>query len=513
MADQWIPSQFFFDSSALAQAGVERPRDNLFIVLHHSAGVEASDIPWLTTRGQVSVHRYVSQAGTRYQLVRDENAAWGCAVGAQFEFVPPRLGTRWASNENCPTLQIEMENRGHDPFSDPQYEAAADWTAAWVQAYGIPADRHNIVGHRELTRSPAHQDPNDQWDWARLMAAVQTRLTAAGFIDYYVRDQATISRPRFAEALAAAPRSPVADSAGQLYDCCVQYGVNPAVALAFFVKESNRGTAGVAVQTLSWGNQRRAWRPERAIGTLTTQWGPFARYVSWLDSLADWCELLLSDVYQGEGRTTVRSVLPKYAPTSENNTALYIQQTLDRITRWKDSAPASVPFEMDLPIKSRPTISRDRFRAVLQDNNSPALAEADTLYDTAVSNDVNPAVALAFFVQISRAGTAYADPAKADNHNWGEVAGDGAGRGGLQAYASWTEGLIDWMRIVAVVYASQGMLTVRSVVAHYHPGSAADTGAYAQALIDRISGWRDSPSEALPSGAGGSVGATNPRAT
>ncbi|MGI8588146.1 MAG: N-acetylmuramoyl-L-alanine amidase [Chloroflexia bacterium] len=498
MADQLIPSQFFFDSSYLAGVGVQRPRDILFVVLHHSAGIESSDIPWLTTQGQVSVHRYVSRAGTRYQLVADENAAWGCAVGAEFEFVPPRLGTRWAANENWPTLQFEMENRGSDPFTDPQYEAAADWTAGWVQAYGIPGDRRNIVGHRELTRSPAHQDPNDQWDWTRFMALVQTRLTAAGYIDYYVQGPPTIARTLFVEVLAAPPNSPIADQADQYYDCCTGYGVDPAVALAFFVKESDRGTAGIAPQTLSWGNQRRAWRPERTTGTLTTPWGPFAQYKSWLDSLADWCELLLSDVYQGEGRTTVRSVLPKYAPASENNTALYIQQTIERITGWKDTADTGVVPELDLPISSPPTISRERFRAVLQDANSPALAEADTLYDLAVANGVNPAVALAFFVQISRAGTAYANPAKAGNHNWGEVLGDGAGLGGVQAYPSWAEGLRDWIRIVGVIYAGEGMTTVRSVAAHYHPGGTANTASYAQALIDRINAWREPTAAPTP---------------
>ena len=505
MTDQWVPSQFYFDSTYLAKVGVERPRDILFIVLHHSGGDVASDIPWLTTRGSVSVHKYVSRSGARYQLVKDENAGWGCAVDTQYEFVPPRMGPRWARNENWPALQIEMENSGHDPFTDDQYSAVADWIAGWVQAYGIPADRHNILGHRELTHQPQHQDPNDFWDWTRVMGLVQAQLDAAGYIDYYIEGPPTISRDRFAAVLTAAPRSPIADAAASYYDLCVQYHINPAVALAFFTKESNRGLDGVAAQTQSWGNQRRAYRADRATGTVNTPWGPFAQYKSWLDSLADWCELLLDDLYKGEGRTTVRSVVPKYAPASENNTTLYIQQAIERITRWKDPAPAP-PAPPDFPIAGPATITRARFAAVLQQYGSPAAPEADQLYDIAVTGNVNPAVALAFFVQSSRAGTAYANPAKAGNHNWGEIGGDGQGIGGVQAYPSWSQGLVDWIRVVGGIYSNRGWTTLQAVSAHYHPGAPADPGAYGAALSGLIAGWQDAADSGTPVAGGGGGG-------
>jgi len=217
-----------------------------------------------------------------------------------------------------------------------------------VQAYGIPADSRNIIGHRELTHHTQHQDPNDQWDWSRLMAEVQQRLQAAGYVDYPIEGPPTLSRERFASVLAEPPASPVTDDAGRCYDLCLSYGVNPAVALAVFVKESNRGTLGLARQTLSWGNQRRAWRPERASSVAQTQWGPFAMYGSWEESLADWCELLLGDLYKDEGRTTVRSVLPKYAPAFENNTALYIAQTVQRVTAWQ-AEPAPEQGTLETP--------------------------------------------------------------------------------------------------------------------------------------------------------------------
>jgi N-acetyl-anhydromuramyl-L-alanine amidase AmpD len=489
LADQWVPSQFFFDQNYLSQRGVERPRDILFIVAHHSAGIESSDIGWLTQTGQVSAHKYVGRTGNRYQLVKDENAAWGCAVDPQWEVSPPRMGDRWARNENWPALQFEMENIGTDPFTDEQYEAAADWVAAWIQAYGIPADRNNILGHRELTTNQQHQDPNDFWDWSRFMAKVQFRLAQVNYVDYYIEGAPTISKKLFHDTLAANPRSPITDDADQYYDLCVQYRINPAVALAFFVKESSKGTAGISTQTLSWGNMRRARNPARTTGTLNTQWGPFAIYKTWLDSLADWCENLLSEVYKGEGRTTVRSVIPKYAPSFENNTNQYIQQTIDRITQWRD-VPSSADTFTDYLIKAQPTMSRAQFADVLRQNNSPALPEADALYDVCVNSGVNPAVALAFFVRISRAGTGYANPAKANNHNWGEIAGDGTGVGGVQAYPTWRDGLTDWIRVIAGVYGGQGFATLSTVLPRYRPAGTTDPDGMARAISDLVTAWK-----------------------
>ena len=488
MADQWVPSPYFFDKTYLAARGVERPRDSLFIVLHSSARAEAEEIAWLTGPGQVSVHKYVSRAGTRYSLVADENAAWACAVDPQFEVSPPPLGSRWARNENWPALQVELENDGSAPFSDPQYEAAADWTAAWVRAYGIPADRRNILGHRELTTDPRQTDPTTSWDWTRFMNAVAARLGAAGYHDYAIESPPTISRALFHSLLVAAPHSPISDESDRYYDLCVQYRINPAVALAFFFKESSKGTIGVAVQTLSWGNQRRALKPERTTGTLQTQWGPFAIYRSWLDSLADWCENLLSNTYKGEGRTTVRAVLPKYAPSFENDTNVYIQQTIDRITHWID-LPGPPTF-VDFLIRSQPTMSRSQFSGVLSAADSPALAEADSLYDLAVANGVNPALALAFFVKISAAGTGYGNPAKADNHNWGEITGDGHGIGGVQAYPNWVDGLRDWIRVVVGIYGGAGLTTLSAVVPRYRPGGTSDPAGYARALSELIQSWQ-----------------------
>jgi hypothetical protein len=180
--------------------------------------------------------------------------------------------------------------------------------------------------------------------------------------------------------------------------------------------------------------------------------------------------------------------LPKYAPSFENDTSAYIQQTIDRITRWAD-LPGAPPFT-DFAIKSQTTMSRGQFADVLRAAGSPALPESDALYDLALANGVNPAVALAFFVKISRAGTGYANPAKADNHNWGEIAGSGNGVGGVQAYPTWLDGLRDWIHVVADIYGGEGRTTLSTVVPRYRPGGTTDPDGYAHALSDLIAGWK-----------------------
>src|SRR5437016_5566588 len=107
------------------------PRDVVFIVLHHSGGRAAGDIPTLTSGGQVSSHKYAARDGTRYQFVPDDDIAWTCAVLPQFERQPHPMGSRWAVDENRPSFNIEMEAFATQDFTDAQYNAAADWAADW----------------------------------------------------------------------------------------------------------------------------------------------------------------------------------------------------------------------------------------------------------------------------------------------------------------------------------------------------------------------------------------------
>lgn len=154
--------------------------------------------------------------------------------------------------------------------------------------------------------------------------------------DYTLISTKRITRSLFVGILERA-KSPAAPVAADCYDICLSYGLDPAIALAFFQHESTYGKAGRAVTTLNWGNLRKGKRAyKHADG--------FAHYRDWRESLRDWCDLMLGPIYIGAGRTTVRSVIPIYAPSSDNNTPeRYIQAVINAVYAWSQAIPLPEP--------------------------------------------------------------------------------------------------------------------------------------------------------------------------
>lgn len=148
--------------------------------------------------------------------------------------------------------------------------------------------------------------------------------------EYLIASAPTISLDVFQRALEYR-RSPVAPQAAEAYAICVERGVNPAVALGFFVHESNCGTAGRAVETHNWGNLRMGRGP-RAVRNADG----FAWYTDWLDGLRDFCERLRGPVYEGAGLLTVSQVVPKYAPPEDHNKPdIYIEAVNRLCAVWE----------------------------------------------------------------------------------------------------------------------------------------------------------------------------------
>lgn len=129
--------------------------------------------------------------------------------------------------------------------------------------------------------------------------------------DYRIASAPTILPGIFRNALAHR-NSPVMWLADEAFNLCTEWGVNPAVALGFFVHESNAGTQGAAVATRNWGNLRAG------PGEIDQTSG-FARYASWLVGLNDFCKLLRGPLYEGAGLLTVSQVTPRYAPSADAN--------------------------------------------------------------------------------------------------------------------------------------------------------------------------------------------------
>jgi hypothetical protein len=138
--------------------------------------------------------------------------------------------------------------------------------------------------------------------------------------------------------------SPALREAADLYQTCINFGVDPAVALAFFRHESSCGTTGVARSTLNWGNIRRS--QGRAIRVE----GGWAYYATWKDGLADWCQLITAQYCTRWKLTIVRLALARYAPTSDGNApAKYINAVLADVSAWIAAdvdAPQPDPVEL-----------------------------------------------------------------------------------------------------------------------------------------------------------------------
>ncbi len=149
-------------------------RDFQYIIIHQTEGHKEIDLSILT--GPLSVHKYVTKKGERYHLLDDEFGAYGCGVHdpANKTYL---LGELFSRNENLATLQIEMENFGHEDFTLPEYEASAIWTANWCRRYNIPVNRRHILGHRELNKQK--RDPSDRWDWDLFIQMVKNCLAAS----------------------------------------------------------------------------------------------------------------------------------------------------------------------------------------------------------------------------------------------------------------------------------------------------------------------------------------------
>ncbi|GHP00837.1 hypothetical protein KSF_108840 [Reticulibacter mediterranei] len=126
--------------------------------------------------------------------------------------------------------------------------------------------------------------------------------------------------------------SPAVGKGQTLYDLGVKYGIDPVFALAFFMHESSFGTQGEATSTLALGNERCI--PDRPC--IDQDRGGYAQMYSWEDGFEQWYQLISGPVYKGSGRTTVDTIIPRYAPSADNNDeAAYIAAIKHAVSTWR----------------------------------------------------------------------------------------------------------------------------------------------------------------------------------
>jgi hypothetical protein len=145
------------------------------------------------------------------------------------------------------------------------------------------------------------------------------------------RAEPRISRAAFAQILQRGG-SPAAGAGAEIYDVIAAYGLDPAVALAFFQHESQFCTAGHCAREglKNWGMLRRHIKAERNAGSSAG----FARYASWQDGVRDWCELIIGR-YINRGLDTVEKAVPVYAPRADRNVPeAYINAIRRLVASW-----------------------------------------------------------------------------------------------------------------------------------------------------------------------------------
>jgi hypothetical protein len=145
---------------------------------------------------------------------------------------------------------------------------------------------------------------------------------------YSVLGKPTISVDVINQVLAAY-QSPAAGKGKALYDLGVQYGIDPAFALAFFMHESTFGKNGIASESLSLGNLRCI--PDHECKN------NFAYFASWDDGFRSWYELIRNLYVAQWGRATIEQIIPKYAPSADNNNELaYIASVEHAVDTWRN---------------------------------------------------------------------------------------------------------------------------------------------------------------------------------
>ncbi len=150
------------------------------------------------------------------------------------------------------------------------------------------------------------------------------------------------------DAILRGAKSPMAGSGNNILAAAQKYNIDPALALAVWIKDSSMGTAGVGSYIKNPGNvtaginERVSGGKGCFISNSTRDTTIYSTnncpggcagdrswfcYDSWAVGAADWFRY--ADLYKREN--TVNTFISTYAPNNENNTRLYIDQVCERI--------------------------------------------------------------------------------------------------------------------------------------------------------------------------------------
>jgi hypothetical protein len=118
------------------------------------------------------------------------------------------------------------------------------------------------------------------------------------------------------------------------YNLGLQYGIDPAFAVAFFIHESSAGA------NPNWAGIKPGGATTHNVGNIIcagypTCYGRFRDYGSWREGIEDWYQLIDVEYLKGRGHRTVADIIPVYAPSFENDVQGYINSVNRLVDEWR----------------------------------------------------------------------------------------------------------------------------------------------------------------------------------
>lgn len=128
-----------------------------FVVLHYTAmeSAEAALDRLCDPEAEVSAHYLIGKNGTCWQLVEEAARAWHAGQGSW----------QGLTDLNSRSIGIELDNRGAEPFPEPQMRVLETVLKGVLDRWSLPPEA--VIAHSDL--APGRKtDPGTRFDWARL---------------------------------------------------------------------------------------------------------------------------------------------------------------------------------------------------------------------------------------------------------------------------------------------------------------------------------------------------------
>jgi len=137
-----------------------------------------------------------------------------------------------------------------------------------------------------------------------------------------------------------------------------------------------------------------------------------------------------------------------------------------------------------------PSLSAAFVDKVLLAYHSPAAGLGSVLYQDSLTSGIDDVYALAFFLHESSMGN---NGVAAFTHSLGNIrcTAGWSCYGGYRSYATWSDGFLDWFRLLSSEYLPRHLSTVSSIIPVYAPSADHnDEHAYIVAVLSAVSAWR-----------------------